>query len=296
MATLLRRAARQLDCDVVRRHHYDLVRRTPYSPIPDLPPASAPVWNRKSDMPGIELDLDAQLDWLRRCLAPSLAEFMARFVHCSGNAPIDLRNGYYQLVDAALLFAMVRHFRPRRLLELGSGFSTLISAEACLANAREGQAVDFVSVDPEPRTTSAARALGVTRLERQSAADIPLDTFLDLDANDILFVDTTHTVKLGSEVNYLILEALPRLKPGVIVHFHDIFLPFEYPRHWFERGTYLSEQYLLQAFLIDNDTYQVLFATHAVSRAYPDQLAELIPIFDATTVGQESFWIQSRPR
>ena len=94
MATLLRSTARHFDCDVVRRHHYDLVRRTPYSPIPDLPPASAPVWTRKSDMPGIELDLDAQLDWLRRCLAPSLAEFMARFVHCSGPRDLSLNMGF----------------------------------------------------------------------------------------------------------------------------------------------------------------------------------------------------------
>ncbi|MFH1178070.1 MAG: class I SAM-dependent methyltransferase [Acidobacteriota bacterium] len=283
---LTRRIASQLDLD--------LVRKTPYSPVPTVPPPSSPEWERASPLAGITLDPAAQLGWLEATLAPHLAELCSRVAPPDGDLRLDLRNGYYQLVDAALLWAMVRHFRPRRLLELGAGFSTLISAAACAANAREDDAVELVSVDPEPRIGLAPVLPGLTRLERRSAAELPLDRFLALEANDILFIDTTHTVKRGSEVNYLVLEVLPCLRAGVVVHFHDIFLPYEYPREWFAAGTYLAEQYLLQAFLIENDTYEILFAAHAVSRALPARLAKVIPLFDPTTVGQEAFWMRRR--
>jgi predicted O-methyltransferase YrrM len=245
-------------------------------------------------LPGIAMDETAQLAWLEATLAGYLDEFSARVAAPDSDLRVDLRNGYYQLADAALLFAMVRHFRPQRLLELGGGFSTLISAAAGATNARQGNPVELVSVDPEPRTECEPALAGLVRLERRSAADLPIDWFLTLEANDILFVDTTHTVKRGSEVNYVVLEVLPRLRPGVVVHFHDIFLPYEYPWAWFARGTYLAEQYLLQAFLIDNPTYDILFAAHAVARRFPDRFKHVLPLFDPTTVGYEAFWMRRR--
>jgi hypothetical protein len=111
------------------------------------------------------------------------------------------------------------------------------------------------------------------------ATDIALEEFAALDAGDVLFVDTTHTVKTGGDVNYLVLEALPALSPGVLVHFHDIFLPWEYPRLWLEKELYWAEQYLLQAFLAFNPRFEVLFAAHHLSRAAPDRLARTVPSF-----------------
>ena len=295
----VKRAVRDLALRAVRRLgarlDLDMVARNLYSPVPAVPPPDAPEWRRASELPGIALDTSAQLDWLEATLAPRVAEFCARVDPDRGDLRLDLRNGYYQLADAALLWGMVRHFRPRRLLELGAGFSTLVSAAACVANAGEGEVVEHVCVDPEPRTAIPAGLPGLTRAERCSAADLPLERFLALEAGDILFVDTTHTVKRGSEVNYLVLEELPRLRAGVVVHFHDIFLPYEYPREWFAHGTYLAEQYLVQAFLIGNAGWEVLLAAHACSSAHPERFARAIPLFDPSTVGQEAFWMRRSP-
>jgi hypothetical protein len=255
-----------------QRLKHDLVPSNVYSPLPDVP-ADGAFWLKPAvSLAGVRLDTAAQLHFLETTLAPYLAEF-DRLVDGTVGGGFQLWNGYYQSVDAEVLYAMVRHLKPKRVLEIGSGYSTFVTAAACTRNADEGRPADFVSIDPEPR---AALDRGA-RLERVPAQQLPLERFLALDHGDILFVDSSHSVKLGSEVNFLVLEVLPRLRPGVVVHFHDIFLPYEYPRAWYLRGTFLAEQYLLHAFLIGNDDYEIVFAAHAVARAHREQLCKIIP-------------------
>ena len=186
---------------------------------------------------------------------------------------------------------MVRLLRPARVLELGSGYSTLVSAAACVVNAAGGDPCELVACDPFPAV--AAEGLpGLTRLERVAAQDLPLDRFRELAEGDILFVDTTHTVKLGSDVNFIVLEVLPELRPGVVVHFHDVFLPWEYPRYWVESlGLYWSEQYLLQAFLAMNPGYEVLCGLSGLARVRPRVLEELACSW-RPGVSPGAFWIR----
>lgn len=125
-----------------------------------------------------------------------------------------------------------------------------------------------------------------------SAIDLPKADYLALAADDILFVDSSHTVKRGSDVDFLVLEALPRLSRGVCVHLHDIFLPYDYRREWFVREDYFAEQYLIHGFLIDNPTYEVLFAAHAMARAHHDELRELVPALTAGPSGSASLWLR----
>jgi hypothetical protein len=116
--------------------------------------------------------------------------------------------------------------------------------------------------------------------------------FEELGDGDVLFVDTTHTVKIGSEVNVVVLEVLPRLRAGVVVHFHDIFLPFEYPRRWMEDfALYWNEQYLIQAFLAHNESWEVLVAAQALSRMRRQELTDLV---GPAAVGYDaaSFWMR----
>jgi len=172
---------------------------------------------------------------------------------------------------------MIRHLKPRRVLEIGSGYSTLVTAAASVRNRQQGKASEVTAVDPEPRLPLWPPPDGLDRVLPTAAEQLPLERFLELGRGDVLFVDSSHTVKLGSDVNFLVLEVLPRLRPGVVVHFHDIFLPYEYPRAWYERGTYLAEHYLLHAFLIGNAAYEIVFAAHAVVRAHRERVCELIP-------------------
>jgi hypothetical protein len=282
---LVERAARRLDLEVIRR--------TPYSPIPKVPPIGDAVWETPRCMPGLTIDSAAHLQYVRTVLGPYLAEFRPSMAPVTGEA-FYLDNGYYGPGDAELLYAIVRHAQPRHILELGAGYSTLVTAQASAMNARDSRPVDFVSVDPDPRIDLSAVAAGLVRLERRCATTVPLEQFMSLEADDILFVDTSHTVKLGSEVNFVVLEVLPRLRSGVLVHFHDIFLPYEYPRAWFARGTYLAEQYLLHAFLIGNKMYEVVLAAHALARRHRQELEQIVPSVAAVRYGPAAFWLRRR--
>jgi hypothetical protein len=198
-------------------------------------------------------------------------------------------------VDAELLYAMVRAQKPRRVLELGSGYSTLLIGISCRRNAEDGSPTEHIAFDPFPRGhIFGEKPPEPTVFEPISAIDIPLERFQELGTGDILFVDTTHTVKLGSDVNHIILDILPTLSPGVLVHFHDIFIPWEYPREWFETMEYYwAEQYLLHAFLAFNDAFEVVLPAMAVARAHRNRLAAVVPTFTPET-RPGAFWIRRR--
>jgi hypothetical protein len=187
---------------------------------------------------------------------------------------------------------MVRHLRPSHIVELGSGQTTRVIAQASRENARDGSPARLRAFDPFPTAIDDSLP-GLGELVRTKAQDVPDDVFTDLQSGDVLFVDTTHTVKIGSDVNHIILRVLPLLNEGVIVHIHDIFLPYEYPRFFFaDFGLYWAEQYLLQAFLQFNSSFEVLCATHALAREQPGRL-EAAGALDRGETGS-SFWIRRR--
>jgi hypothetical protein len=244
---------------------HELVRRAYYTPIPTDVPRD--LWDRESAMPGIVFDYEDQL---------RLADRLGG--HLDGWQPPDGR-GMYGAIDARVLYAMIRHLEPRRVVELGSGVSTTIIRQAL------GRPHEVFDPIPNDRTTA-----DVVRL---SATDVPLDVFLSLEADDILFVDTSHTVKTGGDVNRIVLDVLPRLRAGVVVHFHDIFLPYEYPREWIEdKRLYWAEQYLLQAFLIANTQWRVLLALNALARRYPARIASTFHSPNPVAARPGAFWLQ----
>lgn len=267
--------------DVVPHGLYDLVPHNYYSPIPDLSQLPADIWSRRNRLGGVELDIGGGIALIEGELAPYLAEFDFPATGPRPPGEFYLDNTNYGAVDAELLYAMVRARKPRRVIELGSGMTTLLIGVAARRNAAEGVATEHLAYDPFPR----AKILGEeppppTRFEPKSATDVSLADFEQLESGDFLFVDTTHTVKLGSDVNYIVLDVLPTLASGVIIHFHDIFLPWEYPREWFESMEYFwAEQYLIQAFLAFNADFEVLIPANAVAIEHPERLATAIPSF-----------------
>lgn len=291
-----RRAGRATVKTAAGRVGLDAVTSNFYSPIPAVPPRGAEIWEREQSF---EVDTDSQIAFVEAELAPYLRELPGALAPAE-RLGFRVWNGQYQAGDAELLYAMIRHLRPRRMLELGSGYSTLVSAAACSLNARDGDATELVAVDPEPRTMVPAME-GLARIEMRDCRELPLERFLELGASDILFVDTSHIVKLGSEVNWLVLEVLPRLAPGVHVHFHDVFLPYDYPRYLFEQEAYFNEQYLLQAFLAGNADWEVTLAVCALYRAQRKRLAALVPSLAGESpdtrfsgITPAAFWIRRR--
>jgi hypothetical protein len=267
--------------EVLPKDRYDVVARDYYSPVPNLEQLPDDVWERRSALGGIDLGVEAAIELIEDELASFVAEFDVPDSGPARPGTFYLHNENYESVDAELLYAILRARKPGRVLELGSGFTTLLIGEAARRNAAEGVETEHLVYDPFPR----AKILGEdppppTRFEPLPATEVPLDAFRRLQAGDVLFVDTTHTVKLGSDVNYIVLDVLPALASGVIVHFHDVFLPWEYPREWFETMHYYwAEQYLLQAFLAYNNTFEVVIPAHAVAREYAKRLAAVVPSF-----------------
>ena len=173
-------------------------------------------------------------------------------------------NGYFHTIDACVLHSMIRHFKPKRIIEIGSGNSTYVSAQACLLNQREsGREVHLTAIEPFPNEILKQGFAGLSELIVERVQTLPHSMFEMLEENDILFVDSTHVLRTGGDVQYIYLEILPRLRKGVLVHIHDIFLPDEYPSEWMlDSHVFLTEQYLLQAFLLFNSAYEVIWATH----------------------------------
>jgi hypothetical protein len=281
LRSALHRTARELGYDLVKRHYY--------SEVPDLDSLPSDIWTAKRALRGVDFDIEAGLRLLHDELGEFIAEFEAPALSTGDPRDFYYQNTFYEGLDAETLYAMVRRHRPRRVLELGSGMSTLVIAKARRRNGLGDSHHDVY--DPYSRPELQPALNEICALHPVSANDVPLAQFTRLEAGDFLFVDTTHTVKIGSDVNRLILEVLPTLAPGVLVHFHDIYLPYEYPIEFFtELGFSWAEQYLLQAFLAFNPTYEVLLADHALWRMRREDVR---PLFPGLREGMQpgAFWI-----
>jgi hypothetical protein len=259
-----------------------------YQPIPDTRTLATADWDKDSELVGIDMRDEAQLDLLRNAFPRFRSEFEAFPLERTDDpSELSLDNPLFSGTDALVLYCMVRHFKPKSMIEIGAGFSTRLSALA----ARRNQHTRLVSIEPYPDEGLKQGVPGLSELIERPVQDIEPALFEQLKRDDILFVDTSHVVRVGGDVNYLILEILPRLQSGVIVHFHDIFLPRDYPREWvLENYRFWTEQYLLHAFLSYNTAYEVLFANHYVGLKYGDLMRKCFP--RSPWWGGLSFWMR----
>ena len=278
---------------LVRKRDFDVLPRSYESPIPDLSSIPETVWTRRSPLHGVDLDIGRAFAFAEQHLSPYVAEWSPPRDGRPDEPEFFLANQTFQDIDADLLYAMVRNTKPRRIVELGTGFSTLVMAEAVVANALEGVAGALVSYDPFPPPNVAGhRVPGLSEQHALGAQDVPPEVFSALGPGDILFVDTTHTVKLDGDVNRIVLDVLPTLRPGVLVHFHDVWLPWEYHRHLLDvLGYFWTEQYLLQAYLSENRGYEVLLPLQAMIRHDAERMARLVPRYDPANY-PSGFWIR----
>ena len=253
-----------------------------YWPIPDRRSLDDALWSRRSELPGVDMNDAGQARLLERFRATYSNEYET----------IDRAFGE---VDAQVLYCMLRRYKPARMIEVGSGASTRLSAAALLKNASEAPAraaCDFTAIDPHPSGDVRAGFAGLTRLLERRVQDVPPETFMELAENDVLFIDSSHVLAIGSDVQYEFLEIIPRLKPGVLVHVHDVFLPAEYPKRWVVDGRFWDEQYLLQAFLAFNDRFEVLWAGHWMHLNHPEQLRAAFSTYDPARAAPGSFWMR----
>jgi len=286
---------------ILRRHFnkwqeagFNLLPNHYYVPVPDIASLDAAM-KRESLLLGVEVHESTQLGLLRDACEPFRQEYAAL---PEGPTPephqFHFNNGTFEHGDAELLYSLVRHRKPRRMIEVGSGYSTLLAAAACERNRLEdGIECELEAVEPFPFAVLEGGIPGLTRLLKKPLEELDPRHFEKLDAGDILFLDSTHVLKTGSDVQILYLEVLPRLRPGVLVHVHDIFLPFEYPRDWLmKEHVFWNEQYILQAFLSFNRSFRVVFSGQLMHQRHPQALAEVFPGYDAEANNPGSFWFE----
>lgn len=265
-----------------------------YQPIPDTAKLKNEIWEKESALVGIEFNSQGQLTLLDRLTSRYKNEYDQFPLEPTGT-PYQYyrRNSFFKTIDAAMLYCLVREFKPQRVLEIGSGNSTYVCAQAIRENQKEGHECELIAVEPYPNDVLKAGFPGLSRLLPIPIQEISLSEFERLGPNDILFIDSSHVLKIGGDVQYLFLEILPRLKPGVLVHFHEIFLPREYPREWIvdlHVRQFWTEQYLLQAFLTFNECYEVMWAGQAMHAAHPDLLKAAFGPYEWDET--MSFWIR----
>lgn len=272
-----------------------------YSPVPDIPALQRRgVFEARSALAGIDFAEERQCallgelgrGWGRECDWPRDATGDPLQFHT--------HNGCFSYGCAAPLHCLLRSLRPRRVMEAGSGNSSLVINHALGLNAAEGHPCRYTIMDPFMRESFRQGLL--PNLHQALAVPVeetPLEAFLELEAGDVLFIDSGHVVRAGGDVNFLILDVLPRLAPGVVVHFHDIELPFEYNQVYFTNPgfrVFWTEAYLLQAFLACNPDFEVLLAMGWLMR-------ERMPVFEAAFprfklaenwANSGSFWIRRK--
>jgi len=274
-----------------------------YSPVPDiqeLARGEQDVWRPRApeELADVALDEQGQLAFLDR-IAALVAE--GGLPHEWGQATTGLvyryDNPFYGPGDALFLYGMLRDEmwgRAERIIEVGSGWSTAVMLDVSRRHYDDRLAITCIEPYPE-------RLLGLlgdggegrVRLERLPVQQVGIDLFRQLREGDILFIDSSHVSKCGSDVNYLILDVLPRLPRGVRVHVHDVFYPFEYPREWVvTEGRAFNEDYLLRAFLAFNSVYEILAWNSLLVALYPDRFAHALP--QAASNAGASIWLHRR--
>lgn len=179
-------------------------------------------------------------------------------------------NGFYSYTDGIVLYSMIRHFRPKRIIEIGSGFSSAVMLDT--NDFFFNKQIELTFIEPYPeRLLSLINNSDIknTTIIKSDVQKIALNNFAKLKAGDILFVDSTHVVKTGSDVNYILFEILPSLQSGVLIHFHDVFYPFEYPKEWVFTGRNWNEDYFLKSFLMYNNNFEIKLFSEYLHRLHP---------------------------
>jgi len=254
-------------------------------------------WQRRSDLAGVQIDWDDVLDRLAsvgrfasECDWPETSNDPRRY-HCA--------NGTFGFTSAAVAHGMLRLLRPHRVLEVGSGYSTHILCAALAANAADdGTDPELVSVEPFPATILDTDLPRLKRRIREPVERLGLDLFEELAAGDVLFIDSTHVLRYGGDVEFLYLSVLPRLAEGVVVHVHDIHLPDPYPRTYFDSERWVwNEQQLLQAFLAHNQAFRVLLPCWWIHRDHDEAFRRAFRRYDPDLHRPgSSFWMERVPR
>lgn len=264
-----------------------------YSPYPDLKEIrsrDADIFSTQKEIAGIDLREAAQMAWLEKFaeVYPELPPYQEKK---SAQFRYFYDNENFSYSDAIILYSMLRVIQPKRLIEVGSGFSSALTLDT--DELYLNRSVELTFIDPYPERVQKllkAEDKKHTRIIAKPVQSLDPAIFQELQDGDILFIDSTHVSKVGSDVNYLYFEVLPRLNKGVYIHIHDIFFPFEYPSIWVYEGRVWNEAYLLRAFLLFNPCFQLEYFQNFMFIKHLDFFRQHMPL--CLKSGGDNIWLR----
>jgi predicted O-methyltransferase YrrM len=260
------------------------------NPVPDTRALPEGLWTRTRALAdAIGLDLSRQTEFLERLSRWSPEVAGASEAELPG--AFRWTNTEFPPADAVLYYCTIRELRPMTVIEVGGGFSTMIAAAAA---ARNG-GTELVCIEPEPSAELRAGFPGLARLIEKPVQEVELDLFESLRAGDVVFVDGSHVARIGSDVNHVFAEVIPRLQPEVVLHFHDIFTPREYPERWVkDLQLFWTEQYLLEAFLLYNSAFEVLCMMSYLAEVAEPDVRRTLSLPGGASIRGSSAWLKRR--
>jgi len=264
-----------------------------YSPIPDLEEIrrdDSSIWGTPPrEIDGVNLNEKGQFELLRK-----LCKFYKEIPFKDGKSEklrYFFENPAFSYSDAIILYSMIRFAKPRHIIEVGSGYSSCVTLDTNELFFSGKIKTTFIEPYPDLFYSLIKKSdKEKVRVFPVRLQEIPLVEYDELNRNDILFIDSTHVSKVNSDVNYVFFKILPRLKSGVIIHFHDVFYPFEYPKPWIYEGRAWNENYILRAFLEYNSAFKILFFNTFMINFFEDYFQKNMPLCLKNKGG--SIWLQ----
>lgn len=262
-----------------------------YSPIVDIDEVKInekQIWNELSlkELKEINLNINCQKEFLQN-IEKHYSSIPYRDSKKEG-LRYYFDNEYFSYSDAVFLFGMINHVKPKRIIEVGSGFSSALMLDTNSLFFNNGIELNFIEPYPDRLKSLISESENNCTIIQKKVQEIEIDFFQQLQEGDILFIDSSHISKSGSDLNYLLFTVLPNLNEGVYIHFHDIFYPFEYPKEWVYGGRNWNENYLLRAFLMNNEKYSICLFSHYLHLHFPE-LLERMPLTTKNFGG--SLWL-----
>lgn len=265
-----------------------------YSPIVDpveITRRAAQVWPAAPVVAGIDFDPAGHAQLLDEVFPSLLRDYAypEKLPERDDLREFYTGNSQFSWLDSRAAFALLRHWAPKRVIEVGSGFSSLLIAD--VGRRFLGPGFGLTCIEPFPRPF--LRRLPGVELVVAPVQDVELAVFDQLAPGDVLFIDSSHVAKTGSDVNRLYFDVLPRLAPGVRVHVHDIFLPHDYPKEWvLTDNRSWNEQYVLRALLMDSTRLRVRFGCSYAFATFPDKVAHALSRPAGQGYGGGSLWLE----
>ena len=225
--------------------------------------------NEKRNLPGVKFDVDEQVK--------SLSQF--NYNEELKNLSFNFNNKFFEAGDAEIYYQIIRYFKPKKIIEIGSGHSSLLAKQAIKNNKKiDNVTTKLTCIEPYENRWLEENNIHVIR---EKVEEIDIKIFSDLNKNDILFIDSSHVIKPQGDIIKIFLEILPKLKPGVIVHIHDIFSPRDYPENWLKvENRFFNEQYLLEGILDNSSKYKIMLSLNLLKHDFYSEIKKVCPFLD----------------